>query len=181
MHTMSNAMGSNALDSNALGGFRGEAGRGARMPGRLEGVSRHPSIGAILAAATIASLVAVCAATMPAGTGSTGEMVEAAQEWQFHSAVQESGDRTARRLGVAVNLAESNAGEGTAMRYAAGEGATLQIAASGDAGEGVAMQTAAGEGNAGEGAVLHYAASEGNAGEGAALHYAAAEGTFLHG
>jgi hypothetical protein len=162
---------SNVMGSNVLGNFREEAGKGARMPGRLEGASRHPSIGAILAAATIASLVAVCAATMPAGTGSTGEMVEAAQEWQFLSAVQESGDRTVRRLGVAVNLAESNAGEGAAMRYAAGEGATLQIAASGDAGEGVAMQTAAGEGNAGEG----------NAGGGAALHYAAAEGTFLHG
>jgi hypothetical protein len=163
MNTISNAAG----PGWAAGSFHGTAAQAGGMPGRISGATRHPAIGALVAVATIASLVAVCAATMPAGTGSTAEMVEAAQEWQYLGAVRESGHGAARRPGLALDLAESNAGEGAAMFYASGEG--------------TALHHAAGEGDAGEGAALRYAAGEGDAGEGTALHYAAGEGIVLQG
>ena len=72
-------------------------------------------------------------------------------------------------------VAEPDAGEGDALRYArdsgdAGEGDALRYARdSGDAGEGDALRYARDSGDAGEGDALRYARDGGDAGEGDVL------------
>jgi hypothetical protein len=158
MNAMSNAAGPVWV----AGSYHGTAAQGGRMPGRLAGAPRPSGLGTILAAAAIASLVAVCAATMPAGIGSTEAMVEAAQEWQYLGAVHENGPRPARRLGLALVMAESNASDGAAMFYAAGEGTAVQRAAEHGGAEGAAVTTVADNGGA-EGQAVTTVAEHGGA------------------
>jgi hypothetical protein len=157
MNAMSNAAGPVWV----AGSYHGTAVQGGRMPGRLGGAPRPSGLGTILAAAAIASLVAVCAATMPAGTGSTEAMVEAAQEWQYLGAVNETAPSPTRRPGLALVMAKSNASDGAAMFYAAGEGtAVLDVAENGGA-EGAAVTTVAENGGAEGAAVTTVAENDG--------------------